>query len=113
LPTKMSDDDAPPTGKSTPQTMEGTYPRYAETPMPGYDGDTDSEPDTEGSNFGLIPNAMICVLVAIMAVHMWTVWTMRADVNILLAYQKEHAQQYKHIIELLQNMKPQFQIIPA
>lgn len=108
--TKMSDIDAPPTGNTTNQTMKGTYPQYAETPMPY---ENESEPDIEATNVGLIPNAMICILIAIMAVHVWTVWTMRADVNILLAYQKEHAQQYKHIISLVQNMKPQFQIIPA
>jgi len=108
----MSDHDAPPTGIPSVQSKGSIYSRYAETPMP-YDADTDSEPDTEALSGSMFPNAAVCAMIAILVIHMWTVWTMRADVNIVLAYQKEHVQQYKHIIELLQNMKPQFQIIPA
>jgi hypothetical protein len=48
-----------------------------------------------------------------MIAHLWTVWTLRADINIVLAYQEENSQQYKYIIDLLQNMKPQYQIVPA
>tara|TARA_B110001450_G_scaffold254094_2_gene278812 strand:- start:715 stop:1047 length:333 start_codon:yes stop_codon:yes gene_type:complete len=108
-------DDGPPTDGHTPTSSKGRQRGYPETPMP-YDGDddTDSEIDvaeaTKGSFFN---NAFAVLAAAVMVAHLWTVWTLRADINIVLAYQEENSQQYKYIIDLLQNMKPQYQIVPA
>lgn len=105
-------DDGPPKGSASTHNMKGGYPKYAETPMPdnGYD---DSESD-EAANTGLFSNTLQILFIAIAIAHLWTVWTLRADINIVLEYQKEHAQQYVHIAKLLQNMKQiQWQIVPA
>ena len=79
----------------------------------GYDGDDDSELGSS-ANTGLFSNTLQVLFIAIAIAHLWTVWTLRADINIVLEYQKEHAQQYVHITKLLQNMKQvQWQIVPA
>jgi hypothetical protein len=109
-------DDGPPKGASSIRKMKGGYPKYAETPMPdGYDGDDDSDSELGSSaNTGLFSNTLQVLFIAIAIAHLWTVWTLRADINIVLEYQKEHAQQYVHITKLLQNMKQvQWQIVPA
>ena len=114
----MSTDSGPPIHSSTTQKLEGTYPRYAETPMPYEDGSQDDEDeirdDERRDTGGLFYNAATLLAFAIAIAHIWTVWTLRTDINIVLEYQKEHAQQYSHIIALLQNMKQvQWQIVPA
>jgi hypothetical protein len=110
-------DDGPPKGSSSTHNMKGGYPQYAETPMPenGYDGDDDSESELGSSvKTGLFSNTLQILFIAIAIAHLWTVWTVRADINIVLEYQKEHAQQYVHITKLLQNMKQiQWQIVPS
>jgi hypothetical protein len=109
-------DDGPPKGDSSICNMKGGYPKYAETPMPdGYDGDDDSDSELGSSaSTGLFSNTLQVLFIAIAIAHLWTVWTLRADINIVLEYQKEHAQQYVHITKLLQNMKQvQWQIVPA
>lgn len=109
-------DDGPPKGDSSIRNMKGVYPKYAETPMPdAYDGDDDSDSELGSSaNTALFSNTLQVLFIAIAIAHLWTVWTLRADINIVLEYQKEHAQQYVHITKLLQNMKQvQWQIVPA
>ena len=78
------------------------------------------EDDNDSEDFESIPknngfsHALQVILIAIAVALVWSVWTIRADMNILLAYQKEHVQQYTHISKLLQNMKQvQWQIVPA
>lgn len=110
-------DDGPPKSTVKMNSMDGSYPKYAETPMPGYEQDDESEPDTEISEsnitFGFTSPFNI-LLLSILVAHIWIVWTMRSDMNILMAYQKEHAQQYTHIVSLMQNQKQlQWQIVPA
>lgn len=109
--------DAPPTGKATTQGIKGSYPKYAATPMPdsdSYDGDADSDVDETEKDSSLFSNTLYVLFIAIAVAHLWTVWTLRTDINIVLEYQKEHASQYRHITSLLQNMKQvQWQIVPA
>ncbi len=114
----MSEDSGPPIHPPTTQKLSGTYPQYADTPMP-FDDDSQDDPtqddeDDEQETSGVFYNAFTLLAVAIAIAHLWTVWTLRTNINIVLAYQKEHAQQYSHIIALLQNMKQvQWQIVPA
>jgi hypothetical protein len=107
-------DDGPPTNGQPPTSLKGRQRGYPETPMP-YDGDddADSEIDEQPTKGSFFNNAIIVLIGAVMIAHLWTVWTLRADINIVLAYQEENSQQYKYIIDLLQNMKPQYQIVPA
>ena len=117
----MSEDSGPPIRSPTTQKLSGTYPQYADTPMPydddSQDDDSQDDPtqcDEQQETGGVFYNAVTILAIAIAVAHLWTVWTLRADINIVLAYQKEHAQQYSHIIALLQNMKQvQWQIVPA
>jgi hypothetical protein len=103
-------DDAPPKGNTNPKTMSGKYPQYAAPPM-SYD---DSEEDEETKNNSLALNAFHVLIFAMAAALTLSVWTLKADMSIILEYQKENTQQYSHIISLLQNMKQvQWQIVPA
>ena len=110
-------DDAPPTTPLNTRGLKGAYPQYAETPMPahdGYDGDADSDADECEKETSVYSGTLYVLFIAIAIAHLWTVWTLRTDINIVLEYQKEHALQYKHITLLLQNMKQvQWQIVPA
>lgn len=110
----MSEDSGPPITSSSDQKLSGSYPQYADTPMPYDDDEQDEEEEDIQNTSGVFYNAVTMLAIAIAIAHLWTVWTLRADINIVLAYQKEHAQQYSHIISLLQNMKQvQWQIVPA
>lgn len=120
--TIIMSDDAPPTGTDAPPTgtlhthgIKGAYPQYAETPMPDHDGyDADSDADEGEKETSVYSGTLYVLFIAIAIAHLWTVWTLRTDINIVLEYQKEHALQYKHITSLLQNMKQvQWQIVPA
>ena len=110
-------DDGPPKSAGKPNSISGSYPKYAETPMPGYEDDdeTDSDIDihTTNSNSGFL-NTLNVLILSILVIVIGMVWTMRTDMNILMAYQKEHAQQYTRIVSLMQNQKQlQWQIVPA
>jgi len=108
-------DDGPPKSNVKSNSMNGSYPKYAETPMPGYDEEIDSDIEIQelNSTHGFT-NPFNILIISILLAHIWIVWTMRTDMNILMAYQKEHAQQYTHIVSLMQNQKQlQWQIVPA
>ena len=115
----MSDDNGPPTNSGTSKSMTGTYPKYAETPMP-FDEEEDETDQSlyeeleQPSGQSLLSTAVKVLVIAIISAHLFAVWTLKADINFVLAHQKEQVQQYTHIISLLQNMKQvQWQIVPA
>ena len=104
-------DDGPPKSSTKSNNISGSYPKYAETPMPsGYEEDDETDSDMENhsqhSNQGWL-NPFHLLLLSINVV-------LCTDMNILMAYQKEHAQQYTHMVSLMQNQKQlQWQIVPA
>lgn len=116
---------APPSDNDSPPPIPGLRQRqYPETPMPAdeYDEDDDAyedlprheEPEGEGKECRPFENFMFVVFVAIAVAHFCTVWTLQTDVNILMQYQKEHVDQYKHIAKLLENMhQVKWQMVPA
>lgn len=101
---KMSDDEheieGPPTGVR----------RYPETPMPTHEEpERDSPPSSNVFNISIL-----FVFVAIAIGHFWTVMALQADVNIVLAYQQEHVGQFKHMVNLLENMQQvKWQMVPS
>ena len=101
----QDDDDGPPTQMSTePLNMRAR--RYPET--------TDHSHTEDLEEPGLFKNMLIIACIAIGLAHVWTMWTLRADVNIIMAYHKENAQQTAHISTLLQNMQQvQWQMVPT
>lgn len=113
--------DGPPRITELPPDMATPrYPRYAETPMPdnnAMDDDTsqadeDQEAIQESSSF--LTQAMTIAVGAMLLAHLWSLWTLRTDINIIMSYQREHVQQYQHIAHLLQNMhQVKWQMIPA
>lgn len=110
-------DDGPPKSAGNPNSTSGSYPKYAETPMPDYEDDDEIDSDidihTTNSNSGFL-NTFNVLILSILVILTGMVWTMRTDMNILMAYQKEHAQQYTRIVSLMQNQKQlQWQIVPA
>ena len=105
----MDTKDAPPIGTTSPKSMTGNYPKYAETPMSYSEEDVEEEPKTS-----FFYNAYHVAFITMVITLVWSVLTIRADMNIVLAYQKEHVQQYSYILKLLQGMKQvQWQIVPA
>lgn len=67
-------------------------------------------PDTPLHN-GTVPKplhistiCMVSVVLAVIVAHLWTVWAMRADVNIMMVRQKETHQQIHHITKLVETM---------
>jgi len=103
--------------------------RYPQTPMPTSDErltsdeedesfedlPTHEEPETDDrKEYRLCENLMYLILVAITIAHFLTVWTLQADVNILMQYQKEQVDHYKHIAKLLENMhQVKWHMVPA
>jgi len=114
--------DGPPRSTESPPDITNTrYQRYPETPMPAnntVDDDT-SEADqdeeaSQDSSSSLLTQAMTIAVGAMLIAHIWSLWTLRTDVNIIMSYQREHVQQYQHIAHLLQNMhQVKWQMIPA
>lgn len=109
---QMATDDGPP-------PITSRYPQYAETPMPGNAESAGSESDEEydirsDQTSPFYKNAMFVCIIGIFISHLWSMWTLSADVNILMAYQTEHAEQYKHIARLLENMhQVKWQMVPT
>jgi len=90
-------DDAPPldTELQEEDDESRTYRQYPTTPL---HNDTIPKP---------LPLTEICIfsiLLAIIVAHLWTVWSMRADVNIMMVRQKETQQQISHITKLVETM---------
>ncbi len=94
--------------------------------MPNQDDDDDEddedfedlprheEPEDDRKESRLCENIMFFIFATITLAHFWTVWTLQADVNILMQYQKEHVDRYKHITKLLENMhQVKWQMVPA
>ena len=117
---------APPSDTDSPPPITGLRQRkYPNTPMPADDyveGDEEDyedlprheEPEGDRKECRLFENLMFIVFVAVAVAHFWTVWTLQADVNILMQYQKEHVDQYKHIAKLLESMhQVKWQMVPA
>ena len=111
--------DAPPitTSDEGPPSITDRYPQYASTPMPTDTGSEDGEYEEQattsyGSSF--LKNATLICVLALLISHLHSMWTLSTDVNILLAYQKENVEQYKHIAHLLQNMhQVKWQMVPS
>jgi len=86
--------DQPPIGRQYPDTP---------TPSP-----------IEESVAPVYSNTLVVVCIAIAVAHLWTIWTLRTDINIVMEYHKENIQQYTHISTLLQNMQQvQWRMVPA
>jgi hypothetical protein len=105
--------DAPPTDLNVSELRR----QYPETPMP--ESAANSEPDSDyGTETSAAPsmfqNAILILCIGVCIAHLVTVWTLRADVNILLEYQKEQSLQYQHISKMLElKQQLQWQIVPA
>ena len=91
----MSEDsDGPPRGPIPTERLP--YPRYAPTPMPEHE-----EAPTSTWSWTLI---WACVVVV--AVHTWAMAQLHSDVQTILQYQQEHAQQ------AMQATPTQWRIVP-
>jgi hypothetical protein len=104
----------------SPPPMTTLRRRYPETPMPTEEDNDEEdniyleEPEGEATESRFFENVMFFIFVGIAIAHFWTVWALQADVNILMEYQKEHANQYKHMIKLLETMRQvKWQMVPA
>lgn len=108
--------DAPPVdiNDDAPPPITNRYPRYPDTPMPDDDDDESVQEEFQPETSPFYKKAMFVAIVAMFISHLISMWTLSADVNILMAYQKEHAEQYKHIAHLLENMhQVKWQMVPA
>jgi len=116
--------DGPPSTDSPPDMTSSTNGRqYPNTPMPNfqeedydYDSDTESadQPKKSDNENSLFDSAIKALFVAIVVAHLWTVWTVRADMNIMMQFQTEIGQQIKHITDLLHNQhQVKWQIVPS
>lgn len=110
--------DAPPRATESPRDMsDPRYPRYADTPMPDntvVPDDISEGEDNAQQSPTLLTQAMTMAIVAMLLAHLWSLWTLRTDINIIMSYQREHVQQYQHIAHLLQNMhQVKWQMVPS
>jgi len=111
-------DGPPPTDSPPDITLPLPNRRYPDTPMPsfqddGYDADSDTESEIPPKS-SLFESAIKVLCIAIAVAHLWTVWTLRADMNIMMQFQKELGQQNKHITDLLHNQhQVKWQIVPT
>ena len=109
--------DSPPTDSPPDITLSIAGRQYPDTPMPNfqepdYDADSDTDSDSQPNN-SLFESAIKMLFIAIAIAHLWTVWTLRADMNIMMQFQKEIGQQNKHITDLLHNQhQVKWQIVP-
>ena len=110
--------EGPPTDSPPDITSSISGRRYPDTPMPNYPEDEDEEFEDSASDIpprnSLFDNAIQVLFIAIAIAHLWTVWTLRADMNIMMQFQKELGQQNKHITDLLHNQhQVKWQIVPS
>ena len=116
----MSNEGPPKNSEDSPPDISSISGRqYPETPMPTqYDNDEDYEEEydeesKQTNKLGLFENTLKVLFIAIAVAHIFTIWTLRADINIIMQYQNELAQQNKHITELLHNQhQVKWQIVP-
>tara|TARA_B110000483_G_C17706116_1_gene355295 strand:+ start:153 stop:503 length:351 start_codon:yes stop_codon:yes gene_type:complete len=69
--------------------------RYPETPL---------HDRTVPNSLPITEICMSSICLAVIIAHLWTVWAMRADVNVLMVNQKETRQQIGHIAKLVETM---------
>lgn len=107
----MDSDDGPPRDSDVEDTTPRLTRQYPQTPMPG---DDESEPDTISESGSTFHGALKVLIIAIAIAHLWTVWTLRTDMNIMMQYLNEIAQQNKHITGVLHNQhQVRWQIVPT
>lgn len=95
----MSDDlDAPPRGPVEVHSPASRYPRYPETPMP--------EPEEDEVEEKRWSWSVLFLLVAMVVAHAWSMAEMRQDIQTILQYQMEYAQQTR------QQTPMQWKIVP-
>ena len=98
----MSDEEGPPTGR-----------KYPETPMPTHEEPERDEEEIPTRN-SFLNNSVVLLFISIAIGHFWTVMALQADVNIIKVYQQEHVGQYKHMVDLLENMQQvKWQMVPS
>lgn len=106
--------DAPPMDEeldTPPEITSGISRQYPATPMPSQFHDDMSEGDDSPTRMGMSVKILI---IAIAIAHLWTVWTLRADMNIVMQFLKEITQQNKHVTDLLHNQhQVKWQIVPS
>lgn len=100
----MSDDEGPPTGR-----------QYPDTPMPTHEEpERDEERTLPPTTHSFWNNSILFLFIAIAIGNFWTVMALQTDVNIIIAYQQEHVDQYKHMVDLLENMQQvKWQMVPS
>lgn len=112
-------DDGPPTNAnidSPPDITNGISRKYPATPMPSHFEDDESEDYEVAKNesTSIFQSALNVLFIAIAIAHLWTVWTMRTDMNITMQFLREITQQNKHITDLLHNQhQVKWQIVPT
>lgn len=109
-------DDGPPKDTDMNNQRDSETPsymsqRYADTPMPTDFEDEDEHP-TKSSIFS--SQAFHVLVFALIVAHLWTIWTLRTDMNIVMQYQQDAAAQNKHIASLLHTQhQVKWQIVPS
>lgn len=110
-------DDGPPRDNAevdSPPDIQRIRQRYPDTPMPhDYDGESDLSEETTQRPYKMLEQTLLVLFIAIAIAHLWTIWTLRADINIVMQFQQEITHQNKHIAELLHSQhQVKWQIVP-
>lgn len=110
-------DDGPPTDIVHESRSERDRPsgrRYPDTPMPQHFEDDADDEDTEEPNTSILGSSLKFVVAVLFITHMWIVWTMRTDMNIILQFLQEITQQNIHMTSVLHNQhQVKWQIVPT
>ena len=113
----MGDDGPPP--RNLPETdgppdIQRLRQRYPDTPMPtDYDDESDTSEESPQRPSKMLEQTLLVLFIAIAIAHLWTIWTLRADINIVMQFQQEITHQNKHIAELLHSQhQVKWQIVP-
>jgi hypothetical protein len=106
-------DDAPPRDtiemEDSPPDIQRLRQRYPDTPMP-YEDESEGQAAPPSK---MLEQTLLILFIAIAIAHLWTIWTLRADINIVMQFQQEITHQNKHIAELLHSQhQVQWQIVP-
>ena len=109
--------DAPPMDSDLddlPEQNSNSNRQYPRTPMPADFDDDVSDIGSDESSGPYLEYITKVLFIAIAIAHLWTVWTMRTDMNILMQFLREITQQNKHITDLLHNQhQVKWQIVPT
>lgn len=104
------DDTGPPKDTDGPPDIHRLGRRYPQTPMPS---DFDEEVD-EHPGVSRWQQALIVLGVALLVGHLWTVWTIRTDMNAVMYHLNEVSHQNRHMTRLLQSQQAvKWQIVPS